>query len=1556
MNIYECFKGNFVGNINFMKQYYQKCIYTITVLLLMVFCHSAEGAVSNLNIDSANTPCAGTSTQAQQGSFSTGYTYSFQTTGNTVNVTFRMLDTDKPGVVGYLWKQTAAIPFNESGMTAGPNLTFTQAVTGLAPGSSVNFAAKFAYAAGGLVVTKYFTYTVGDNCSGTVTDTQAPTNFTATLGQVSSSSVELVLNASDDSGSVDYTIVYGGTTINLSGASGVQQSRVISGLTPSTPYSFSVTAKDASNNAASNNPIVINTTTLADTNTMCSGTSTQAQEFSFSTGYTYNFQTTGNTVNVTFKLLDTDKSGVVAFLRQQSPGFTETQMTPGANLTFTLAVTGLASGSSVNFAVKFAYAGGMVVTRYFTYTVGNNCVVTPADTQAPSNFTASLGTVTTTSAELLLNATDNSGSVNYTITYGGSTINLTGASGVQQSRVISGLTHSTAYNFTVTAKDAANNAAANNPIVVNATTLVDTNTACAGTSSQAVEGAFSTGYEYGFITVGTSVKATFKLLDTDKTGVVAYLRRETPSGEWEMAGSGLTFTYTLNGLAIGSTVKLAAKFAYGGGMSVTKYFTYTVGDTCGVSTGDTQAPTNFAATLGTVTFNSAEVLLTAVDDSGTVNYRITYGSTTIDVTGASGVQQSKVISGLAPETAYSFTVTARDAANNTAANSPVIVNATTLPDTSTACAGTSSIAAEGSFNTGYTYTFETSGNSVTATFTLLDTDKTGVVAYLWRQAPFNEWAMTHTSGLTFTKTVTGLAPGASVNFGVKFDYANGLSRTKYFTYTVGDNCGAGGEDTQAPTDFTAITGTVTSTSVELLLNATDDSGIVFYDITYGANSTSVTGVSGEQRSVVISSLTPGTQYSFTVTASDQAGNDVAVPVTVQAVTLPDSSTQCSGISSQAQQGSFSSGYNYDFETTGTDVTVTFTLLDTDKTGVVAILWEEEPFSEASMDHVSGLTFRKTLTNRPPGTTVTCAVKFAYSGGQSVTRYFTYLVGNNCDGSPLEFTTTWNGTSWSNGIPVSNMYHAVLQGDFDSAENGTITASSLTVNNGDVILAEGGNFVIKGPISVDNGNATLTIANNANLIQQDDVDNTGTIKVIKNSAPMYRLDYALWGSPVSGETLVGFSPQTLSNRFYRYNPVSNAYNPIAGTTVFEEGRGYLMRVANNHTAFVSDDVPGMPWTGTFTGIPNNGTIQVSVTPHAAAVEGGQNEVLGYNALGNPYPSPINIKDFYEANAAALGDDTSLYFWRKRNGAGYSTYASLTLMGYIANGQVIETEEGVEINYGDASNGQFSDPEQSDNWVINSGQGFIVQASSNTIVFNNSMRRGTNNGQIFSQPQSSGSRLWLNLKGVSNEFHQAMIAYTPAATTGLDFGFDGKAFTDGDIALWSLAGDNKLGIQARPLFDAADVVALGYKAATAGTYSIEVDHTDGVFAAGQQIYLKDNVTGLLHNFSQGGYSFTTEAGSIEGRFEVIYAMHLSTVLPVFDSNSIIAYKNDNGINISTGNMDMKSVLVYDIRGRLLYSSNSIDAPEVTVSGLSQQGQVLIIKVTAADGRIAVKKIVF
>lgn len=209
------------------------------------------------------------------------------------------------------------------------------------------------------------------------------------------------------------------------------------------------------------------------------------------------------------------------------------------------------------------------------------------------------------------------------------------------------------------------------------------------------------------------------------------------------------------------------------------------------TTVDEELPTAFTAVAGTIGFNSVELLLNATDNSGSVVFEITYGTTTLTTTATSGVQKSYVVSGLAATTEYSFSVVAKDAAGNVAANSPIVVAATTTESTNTACSGVDTQKADGdALVNGYAYSFSTTGTDVVVTFELLDT-KVGLVAYLWnRTGGFAEVPMTHVEGQKFSVTLTNQVADSDITVACKFAFAGGMSLTRDFVYTVGDDCGS----------------------------------------------------------------------------------------------------------------------------------------------------------------------------------------------------------------------------------------------------------------------------------------------------------------------------------------------------------------------------------------------------------------------------------------------------------------------------------------------------------------------------------------------------------------------------------------------------------------------------------------------------------------------------------------------------------------------------------------------------------------------------------------------
>ncbi len=547
-------------------------------------------------------------------------------------------------------------------------------------------------------------------------------------------------------------------------------------------------------------------------------------------------------------------------------------------------------------------------------------------------------------------------------------------------------------------------------------------------------------------------------------------------------------------------------------------------------------------------------------------------------------------------------------------------------------------------------------------------------------------------------------------------------------------------------------------------------------------------------------------------------------------------------------------------------------------------------------------------------------------------------------------TAWNGSAWSNGPPTCVSYAVAINGDYNSALHGSITACSLTVNTGNVVVTAGYTFAIQGSVIVADG-STLTFEDNAALLQSDSYnENSGNIIMRKNSNALYRLDYTLWSSPLNGsQTLGEFSPETAATRFYEYiarndgNGYRDLYAIVDPSTTFETAKGYLIRMPNNiNNSQYNAGSLAVSYPGEFVGMPNNGYIEKQ-----ASVNGGR-----YTAVGNPYPSPLSLVKFFDRNRHVIDTQSGIYFWRKRNNASATSYATLTLAAYTANNASDGGAEQAAYFTGDNTN-----------WLISQGQGFIVRtddlAEYTKIVFSNDMRRPapvSGNQAFLRQSQSSVSRLWLNLTAAGGTFSQAAIAYISTATTGIDYGYDGQVFNDGGSALYSTAMGVDLAIQARPAFNVNDIVPIGFTTATAGEYTIALDHFEGVFSQSQDIYLKDNVTGQTHDLKESNYTFATEPGTFNSRFEVVYNNDALGVDPVeISAGSIMVYKEGNVITINSSANEIKGITVYDMRGRKLYSKEGIKATQTEVSGLQAANQVLIVQIDTLKGSVS-KKIVF
>ena len=523
------------------------------------------------------------------------------------------------------------------------------------------------------------------------------------------------------------------------------------------------------------------------------------------------------------------------------------------------------------------------------------------------------------------------------------------------------------------------------------------------------------------------------------------------------------------------------------------------------------------------------------------------------------------------------------------------------------------------------------------------------------------------------------------------------------------------------------------------------------------------------------------------------------------------------------------------------------------------------------------------------------------------------------------TTTWNGSTWSNGVPLKNVV-AIFNGNYTST--GDIEACSVIVNTGaNVTIASGNTLIVSNEVTV-NGTGSLTVENNAALRQiNSGAVNTGNIIVRRNSVPMIRQDYTAWASPVSGQQLQSFSPNTLPNRFYQYlytgTTTPTAYQSVNATTNFVTGNGYMIRSADNS----SSTIPSVH-NGQYTGIPFNGDLSVNLGK-------------GYNLLGNPYASPIDADRFLADNSSVVG---ALYFWTHTVPASGGVYPVNNFASYTTLGGTASAAGGVTPN-----------------GKIQTGQGFYVRTFDFGVAnFSNFQRLNASTSSQFYRTEEAQEvekhRIWLNLNDVNNNYNQILIGYMDGATNAVDNMIDGLILDDSNSVIYSTINSDKYVIQGKSLpFSDEDIVPLGFKAVTAGVYSISLDNIDGLFTA-QDVFLKDMYTNILHDIKQSEYQFSTQAGTFEDRFELVYKSGVLSSNDVVNNNDVLVYTQNNQIEISSSKENIASVNVFDVLGRTIFINENIGEKEFSITSINANNQALFIKVKLITGEVITKKVIF
>jgi hypothetical protein len=394
------------------------------------------------------------------------------------------------------------------------------------------------------------------------------------------------------------------------------------------------------------------------------------------------------------------------------------------------------------------------------------------------------------------------------------------------------------------------------------------------------------------------------------------------------------------------------------------------------------------------------------------------------------------------------------------------------------------------------------------------------------------------------------------------------------------------------------------------------------------------------------------------------------------------------------------------------------------------------------------------------------------------------------------------------------------------------------------------------VSSPTNNATFNQISELNPVVNPDFNTSATPGRVRPFPTVYRYDATKAGDP---SKTFSASPHPEFDKGW--------VSPNALSDAMEIGKGYTVNTAADQIVEIS-------------GIVNNGNINLPIITGNAAS-------LGYNFIGNPYPSPIS---WTAVRALSSGVQNAVY-QNIATGKYTGTWAS-----YV---------NGVGVN------GATDD--------IAVMQGFFVVASAGgNIVMNNSVRANTyKNPSSFRTEDNKHKLLRLSVASSANQKDETVIYFTEKATQNFDNQYDALKFqlNGGNIpSIYTSNGQNLFSINAHQ--NVIDELSIPLLIHSFNEDKLQIALIEKLDLDNVSVFLKDTAQNIVHDFSKGSYNFVASKGITANRFEIIFSTKKS-----LDNNNldkIIVYPNPTTqkITVEMKNGEDLQVELFDVLGKKVY----------------------------------------
>ena len=473
---------------------------------------------------------------------------------------------------------------------------------------------------------------------------------------------------------------------------------------------------------------------------------------------------------------------------------------------------------------------------------------------------------------------------------------------------------------------------------------------------------------------------------------------------------------------------------------------------------------------------------------------------------------------------------------------------------------------------------------------------------------------------------------------------------------------------------------------------------------------------------------------------------------------------------------------------------------------------------------------------------------------------------------------------------------------------TVTLSTPTVLNNVIIQSDASLIVSAGNQLTVNGTFTNNAGNNGFILESNAsgtatfMDNVGTPNMVSGSVQQHLNTQRNWYMSLPVSTFAVPAGQDYVTYFYPENNILQTANNGAFWDIPTENMlstiGYIVNPSAEKT--------GVPIT--FSGILNSGTKTTATLTNSTLNNPSKH---GYNLIGNPYPSYLNIMPVINNNVAV-----EKTIWYKTLSSGLTpTYQFET----------VQTETGIGTN--NCGTGAVTG-------YIPPMQAFWVKVNAETaLTFDNSMRTHSNpldgNTIINTTPlktkqtySSAFPILRVQVSSATNS-DETVLYFTENASDEYDQ-FDAPKMSNGNSAIpeiYTIAGTEKLVINGLSGLSANKSISLGFNTGAANTFNIKATQVDN-FEINTRIILRDNTLGTEMDITNGApYVFTSDIMASENRFELIFKT-VSTVTEFSNTsenqNFIIAKNSNNQLIVNCISAHPELLSIYNAVGQKIFST--------------------------------------